>query len=163
MTRISPITTLTTALIAAIATSTLAISAGHTQPTANFESFTIGNGSASASVGGTTGGTTSIPAIIGSTDRSGNKCLGFGDPNPDHIMTLKQPLSKLTLKVNSGGRDTTLVVRGPNGALRCGDDTGSKKDASLVSSDWEPGVYQVWVGSMESGVRSNYRLSAQTN
>jgi hypothetical protein len=47
--------------------------------------------------------------------------------------------------------------------LRCGDDTGSKKDASLTGSDWEAGSYRIWVGSMESGSRGNYRLTAQSN
>jgi hypothetical protein len=156
MTRPSFLTTLFTTIGAVLATATLV----HAQ--ANFEAFTV-TANGTASVGGSTGGTTSIPAITGSTDRNGNKCLGFGDPNPDHLMTIKTRLSKLSLKVNSGGRDTTIVVQAPNGELRCGDDTGNKKDASVSGSDWEPGVYKVWVGSMESGARTNYRLTAQPN
>jgi hypothetical protein len=156
MTRPSFLTTLLTTIGAVLATATLV----HAQ--ANFEGFTVpANGT--VSVSGSTGGTTSIPAITGSTDRNGNKCLGFGDPNPDHLMTVKTRVSKLGLKVNSGGSDTTIVIQGPNGELRCGDDTGNKKDASVSGSDWEPGVYKVWVGSMESGGRINYRLTAQSN
>lgn len=131
------------------------------QPGANFESFTLDGNKTSASVGGSTGGSTSIPNIIGSSDRSGNKCLGFGDDKPDHLMTLNQNFKKLSLKVNSSGRDTTIVIQGPNGELRCGDDTGSKKDASFSGSNWGTGVYKVWVGSMESGSRGNYRLDIQ--
>jgi hypothetical protein len=157
MTRLSSITTFFSAIGAILATATL------TYAQANFEGFTLDKNVQTASVGGSTGGTTSIPALTGSTDRNGNKCLGFGDPNPDHIMTLKSRISTLSLKVNSGGRDTTIVVQGPNGELRCGDDTGSKKDASLSGADWEPGPYRIWVGSMQSGERGNYRLSAQAN
>ena len=157
MKRSSSLTTLLTSIGAVLATASMATAQ------ANFEPFTLDSAKIAVSVGGSTGGTTSIPAITGSTDRAGNKCLGFGDPNPDHLMTLKSRLSNLTLKVNSGGRDTTLVIQGPNGELRCGDDTGSKKDASVSDSDWEPGVYKVWVGSMESGGRGNYRLTTQGN
>jgi hypothetical protein len=129
--------------------------------TANFDGFTLDGTKKTASVGGSTGGSVSIPAIIGSSDRSGNKCLGFGDSKPDHLMTLTQGIPKLTLKVNSGGRDTTIVIQGPEGELRCGDDTGSKKDASFSGSNWNAGTYKIWVGSMTSGDRGNYRLSAQ--
>jgi hypothetical protein len=127
---------------------------------ANFEAFTIGT-KKTASVGGSTGGSTSIPSITSGSDRAGNKCLGFGDSNPDHIMTLTQAVNKLTLKVNSSGRDTTIVIQGPGDELRCGDDTGSKKDASYSGTNWSAGTYKIWVGSMESGSRGNYRLNAQ--
>ena len=85
MTRPSSLTTFCTAIGVVLATASLTLA----DPAANFEGFTLDAATATASVGGSTGGTTSIPAIMGSTDRSGNKCLGFGDPNPDHIMTLK--------------------------------------------------------------------------
>lgn len=129
--------------------------------TANFDGFTLDGTKKTASVGGSTGGSVSIPAITGSTDRSGNKCLGFGDSKPDHLMTLTQSVTKLNLKVNSGGRDTTIVIQGPDGELRCGDDTGSKKDASFSGTNWSAGTYKIWVGAMGSGDRGNYRLSAQ--
>lgn len=126
----------------------------------NFGSFELTSGSQSVSVTGSTGGTTSLPAITSDVDRDRNKCLGFGDPKPDHVMTLKQGFSQLTLKVESG-QDTTLIIVGPGGVTRCGDDTGNKKDASITDSDWAAGTYQIWVGSMEPGMRSNYRLSVQ--
>jgi hypothetical protein len=129
--------------------------------TANFDGFTLDATKKTASVGGSTGGSVSIPAITGGSDRSGNKCLGFGDSKPDHIMTLTQAITKLNLKVNSSGRDTTIVIQGPDGELRCGDDTGSKKDASFSDSNWSAGTYKIWVGSMAPGDRGNYRLSAQ--
>lgn len=143
-----------TTLILTSATLTLA-------QTANFDGFTLDSTKKTASVGGSTGGSVSIPAITGGSDRSGNKCLGFGDSKPDHLMTLTQDITKLNLKVNSGGRDTTIVIQGPEGELRCGDDTGSKKDASFSGTNWSAGTYKIWVGSMAPGDRGNYRLSAQ--
>lgn len=131
------------------------------EATANFDGFTLDNTKKTASVRGSTGGNVSIPAITGSSDRSGNKCLGFGDSKPDHIMTLTQATTKLNLKVNSSGRDTTIVIQGPDGELRCGDDTGSKKDASFSGSNWNAGTYKIWIGSMAPSDRGNYRLSAQ--
>ncbi len=131
------------------------------EATANFDGFTLNSTKKTASVGGSTGGSVSIPAITGGSDRSGNKCLGFGDSKPDHLMTLTQAVTKLNLKVNSSGRDTTIVIQGPEGELRCGDDTGNKKDASFSSSTWGAGTYKIWVGSMTPGDRGSYRLSAQ--
>ena len=131
------------------------------EATANFDGFTLNPTKKTASVGGSTGGSVSIPAITGGSDRSGNKCLGFGDSKPDHLMTLTQAITKLNLKVNSGGRDTTIVIQGPDGELRCGDDTGNKKDASFSGTNWNAGTYKIWVGSMAPGDRGNYRLSAQ--
>jgi hypothetical protein len=64
--------------------------------------------------------------------------------------------------VNGGGQDTTLVIRGPNDqTIRCGDDTGSKKDASVKDSNWAAGTYRIWVGSIESGQRVDYSLSVR--
>jgi hypothetical protein len=113
-------------------------------------------------VTGTTGGNTSLSAIAGNQDSSGAPCIGFGDPTPDHTMTLTKKVSRLSFQVDSKGVDTTIVIVGPDGDLRCGDDTGSKKDASLEDADWKPGVYQIWVGSMKPSIRQNYRLTVKS-
>lgn len=128
----------------------------------NFGQFVVESGKRVA-VNGSTGGTTSLPAVVGNADRDRNKCLGFGDPKPDHIMQLKGKFSSLTLKVDSSGKDTTLVVVAPNGEIRCGDDTGSKKDASIRATDLTEGAYKVWVGSPDPGTQINYRLTVQAN
>jgi hypothetical protein len=115
-----------------------------------------------STVTGTTGGNTSLSAIAGNQDSSGAPCIGFGDPTPDHTMTLTKKVSRLSFQVDSKGVDTTIVILGPDGDLRCGDDTGSKKDASLEDADWKPGVYQIWVGSMKPSIRQNYRLTVKS-
>lgn len=116
---------------------------------------------ASAVVSGYTGGSTSLPAILANSARLGNKCLGFADTAPDYIMVLQKDFARLRLQVDSGGKDTTLAIRGPNGVIRCGDDTGKNKDASIEDSDWKAGEYSIWVGSIEPGQRLNYKLYVQ--
>lgn len=147
-------------LYAAIATiATLPVLA----ETANFGTLTLSRGfqSPTAVLRGSTGGSYSLSAIA-NADRQKNKCLGFATPTPDHIIVLQQSFSKLTIQVNSGGKDTTLLVQGPNdNTVRCGDDTGQNKDAGIVDSDWEAGSYRIWVGSLEPGVKSNYSISVQ--
>jgi hypothetical protein len=131
--------------------------------TSNFGTLTLSRGfqSPTAVLRGSTGGSYSLSAIA-NADRHKNKCLGFATPTPDHIIVLQQSFSKLTIQVNSGGKDTTLLVQGPNGnTVRCGDDTGQNKDAGIVDSDWEAGSYRIWVGSLEPGVKSNYSISVQ--
>jgi hypothetical protein len=125
---------------------------------ANFGTLTLEANQASVTLSGTTGGTTSLPAIVSNRDRHDNKCLGFGDTKPDHLLILRQGLPKLELRVNSGGSDTTLVVQGPNGIVRCGDDTRSSKDASIIDTDWQAGTYRIWIGSTTPGERRDYKL-----
>lgn len=130
--------------------------------TANFGTLTLSRGfeSPTAVLRGSTGGSYSLSAIA-NADRHKNKCLGFATPTPDHIIVLQQNFSKLTLQVNSGGKDTTLLVQGPGNAVRCGDDIGQNKDAGIVDSDWQAGSYRIWVGTLEPGVKSNYTISVQ--
>ena len=130
---------------------------------ANFDNLTLAPGfpKATGQVGGYTGGGYSLSSIA---NRDGNNkpCIGFGDPTPDHIMVLQQDFSNLSVLVNTGGKDTTLVVQGPSDrSVRCGDDTGSSKDASVQGSNWSAGTYRIWVGSFESGQRLDYTITVR--
>lgn len=130
---------------------------------ANFDNLTLAPGfpKAAAQVSGYTGGGYSLSSIANS-DRNNKPCIGFGDPMPDHIMVLQQDFSNLSVLVNTGGKDTTLVVQGPNDqSVRCGDDTGSSKDASVQGSNWSAGTYRIWVGSFESGQRLDYTITVR--
>ena len=122
--------------------------------TASFGTFALGDDKSSAVVTGSTGGSTSLPAIVSNSDRYRNKCLGFGDPKPDHVMVLQKSFATLKLRVNNGNSDNTLIVVGPKDDVRCG-------DATLEDSNWPPGTYQVWVGSSTPSNRKDYRLSVQ--
>jgi hypothetical protein len=125
----------------------------------NFGDFTLDAQTKIAVVTGSTGGATSLPAIVANADRQGRPCLGFADPKPDHVMKLPKAASKLSLQVDSGGGSSTLVIVGPDGTVRCSG--GSKKDALLEEANWQAGSYQVWVGSMTPGKKRNYRLVVQ--
>jgi pectate lyase len=127
---------------------------------ANFGTLTLTSDRAIGSISGTTGGSTSLPAIVSSTDLHSNPCLGFGDPTPDHILVLQNNFPKLKLQV-SGGPDTTLVVQGSDGSVRCGDNIGSRRDANMVDTNWSAGSYRVWVGTATPGVRRNYTLTVR--
>jgi hypothetical protein len=126
---------------------------------ANFGTLELDQTKTSGSLSGSTGGSTSLPAILANRDRRQRRCLGFADPTPDHILVLKRAVPRLVLQVNSNGADTTLVVQGPNAEIRCGDDTGSSADASIRDTDWAPGTYKIWVGSAAPGRRQNYTLN----
>ncbi|HAG85617.1 MAG TPA: hypothetical protein DCL61_31885 [Cyanobacteria bacterium UBA12227] len=128
----------------------------------NFANLTIALGfpPESGMVAGNTGGSYSLPSLV-NRDRNNTPCLGYGDETPDHKLVLEQDFPKLSIKVNSGGNDTTLVIKGPNGVALCGDDTGSKKDASVEASNLEAGEYSVWVGSINPGQNWNYTLSVR--
>lgn len=130
--------------------------------TANFDPLNLSPGSADSprTVQGFTGGSFSLSAIA-NRDRNRNLCLGFADSTPDHIMTLQQNFPQLTLRVDSGGNDTTLVIQGPNDTIWCGDDTGRNKDASIQDTNWPSGTYRIWIGAFEAGARYDYTLTAR--
>ena len=129
----------------------------------NFGSVTLSAAAPNGVSRGTTGGSTSLPAIIGNNDRNNNKCLGFGDPNPDHILVLKDHFARLTLQVSANSPDMTLVVAGPDGVVRCGDNIGSRSSINLTDADWKPGEYRIWVGTMVPNVRRSYTFNVRVN
>lgn len=144
-------------LLAAVALSVIAPASAET---ANFGTLRLSPGfsRADATAKGSTGGSYSLSSIS-NRDRDGKHCLGFGDTLPDHVIVLQQDFAKLSLKVDSGGGDTTLVVQGPNNStVRCGDDTGQNKDASVSGTKWTAGTYRVWVGFFQPGVKRRYTL-----
>lgn len=130
--------------------------------TANFANLTIAPGFAagSAQVAGSTGGSYSLPSIANS-DLHKKPCIGFASQTPDHILVLEKDFSNLTIQINSRGRDTTLLIKGPNNTIYCGDDTGLRKDASIEATNLKAGTYEVWVGSLEAGQRWNYILTVR--
>ncbi|RAM52548.1 MAG: hypothetical protein C6Y22_05980 [Hapalosiphonaceae cyanobacterium JJU2] len=116
---------------------------------------------AQGTVTGYTGGSYSLSAIS-NRDRHEKTCIGFADPTPDHILILEKNFSHLKVVVNSGGYDTTLLIQGPDdNTIRCGDDTGDDKDASIDDTDWKAGTYKVWVATFNSQVKKNYTLFVQ--
>jgi hypothetical protein len=127
---------------------------------ANFGPITLGGGSLNGSAQGHTSGFFALNNIAG-RDRNGNICAGFAAQIPDHILTLQQDFESLTVRVNSGGNDTTLLIQGPNdNEIRCGDDTDRRNlDAMVRDGGWRAGTYRVWVGTHDQGQRHNYTLT----
>ncbi|OKH31784.1 hypothetical protein NIES2119_27835 [[Phormidium ambiguum] IAM M-71] len=120
--------------------------------TANYGSINVAPGfePSSAIATGSTSGSFSLFSIA-NRDRDDNFCVGYStSATPDHLMTLQKNFPHLKLELRSG-RTTTLVVRGPNGVIRCG-------IGSIDDQNWKAGEYQIWVGSKDEGVRGNYTL-----
>ncbi|MEH1839723.1 MAG: hypothetical protein V7L20_13345 [Nostoc sp.] len=131
--------------------------------TANFGTFTLSTNfnPAQGTVQGFTGGSYSLSAIS-NRDRDQKACIGFADPNPDHIMVLEKNFPQMTIQVDSNGNDTTLLIQGPDKTtIRCGDDTGKSKDASVSDRNWKSGTYRIWVGTFNPGVKRDYTLKVE--
>ena len=131
--------------------------------TANFGTFNLSTNfdPAQGRVQGFTGGSYSLSAIS-NRDRDQKACIGFADPTPDHIMVLEKDFSQLTIQVDSNNNDTTLLIQGPNQTtIRCGDDTGKSKDASVSDRNWKSGTYRIWVGTFNPGVKRDYTLTVE--
>ena len=128
----------------------------------NFESLTLSANflPTDARVRGSTAGFFSLSNII-PRDREGNLCLGFADSTPDHILVLQQDFSSLTLQIDSGGNDTTLLVQGPtDNTIRCGSMTNRRNpDARIQAVNWPAGAYRIWVGAFNQGERLDYVLT----
>ena len=130
--------------------------------TANFGNLILSLGfpPESGMAAGNTGGSYSLSSIV-NRDRNNNACLGYGDETPDHILVLEKDFPTLTIKVNTGGQDSTLVIQGTDGIALCGDDTGSSKDASVTATNLKAGEYKVWVGAMTGNQNWAYTLSVK--
>ena len=114
-----------------------------------------------ARVMGSTGGSYSLASIV-NQDNYGNHCMGYGDPEPDHTMVLDNDFSRLQLRVKSGGKDTTLVVKSIDRQdIRCGFGQQHSRDAVIDGRNWKAGRYEIWVGSMKPRQKSNYSLSVE--
>ncbi|MDH5493132.1 MAG: hypothetical protein OEY14_14350, partial [Myxococcales bacterium] len=93
----------------------------------------------------------------GQTDASSksSQCRGWISSTPDHILRVRTSFSFLRIVVASS-EDTTLVVAGPSGQLRCDDDTYELNPS--VEGSFAPGTYQIWVGSYRRGTNAAYQL-----
>ncbi|MEH2071378.1 MAG: hypothetical protein V7K47_25045 [Nostoc sp.] len=131
--------------------------------TANFGTLTLSKNfePAQGRVEGFTGGSYSLSAIS-NRDRDQRACIGFAAPTPDHIMVLQKDFSQLTIQIDSNNNDTTLLIQGPDKTtIRCGDDTGKSKDASISDRNWKSGTYRIWVGTFNPGMKRDYTLTVE--
>jgi hypothetical protein len=134
-----------------LAQNTLSLARANNQATVLLSGRTSGNFSLSS-----LGAMSTIPNSQGER----KPCIGYGSPTPDHIIELKDPLPQLRLQVEARGSDTTIVIRGPQSDnLRCEFGTTSNRNAVLEGNDWKRGRYEVWIGTIDQGKRSDYSLS----
>lgn len=112
-------------------------------------------------ISGYTGGYYSLSAMS-NRDRDRKTCIGFATPKPDHILELDKDFENLTISVHSRGIDTTLFIQGPDEkTIRCGDDNGKIKDATVSDRQWKKGTYRIWVGTIDSGTKTQYTLTVK--
>lgn len=127
---------------------------------ANFASLSLSPGFSSQTVKGYTKGAIALYRIVGERDMHKNMCLGYGSPNPDHMLVLKKNVNPIKLQVNSQ-RDTTLLIKGPGNHLYCLDDSANGKDAGWLPEQLPAGKYSIWVGSFERGQQFRYTVTAE--
>lgn len=83
-------------------------------------------------------------------------CLGWVRRAPNHRLITKGHHERLRIFVNGGDRDTTLVVRKPDGTFLCSDDVDGRHP--LVEFPTTPGLHEVWVGTYDRRASSPYVL-----
>jgi hypothetical protein len=136
---------------------TLAQETSHFGNSALRPGFTVQQGTLS----GETGGTSSLAAISHYDTDGHHLCSGYTQDatTPDHILELQDQFERLTLRVDSRGHDTTLVIQGPNQTIYCGDDKSDfDQDAQVSAINLPKGTYEVWVGTAVPGQKQRYRL-----
>jgi hypothetical protein len=105
---------------------------------------------------GRTGGT-----IQASSLQAG--CAGFIFQAPTHRVTVDQAGDPVRFNVTSAA-DTTLLVRTPDGQVRCHDDIAypTNRNPEVLFPAAVAGTYSVWVGIFASGSRNLYQLTVSS-
>ena len=103
---------------------------------------------------GISGGSIAALDIAKTKHTATGYCDGFASLQPNHILNIESLFQSLRLEVKSNV-DTTIMVRGPGG-IWCNDDTHNANP--MIQGMWQPGMYQVWVGSYQADVNNNYRI-----
>ncbi|MEZ4338591.1 MAG: hypothetical protein R3B82_18370 [Sandaracinaceae bacterium] len=90
----------------------------------------------------------------------GEGCVGFYPTRAQHAITLRGPLESLRLLV-SATVDTTMAVRGPDGAVRCNDDSDGLNPS--ITGPFMAGRHEVLIGTYGGGGGGEYRLAITTD
>jgi hypothetical protein len=92
--------------------------------------------------------------VIARANTPTGRCLGYINSLPNHVLTLEVFFDYLSVAVDSA-QDTTMIVQGPGG-IWCSDDVQGHNPA--IEGQWQPGTYQIWVGSYFQEKPADYRL-----
>ena len=105
-------------------------------------------------VSGTSGGTVKAIEITKTENTPTGYCHGFVDYQANHVLKIDTFFDNLKLEIESPA-DTTVLVKGDRG-IWCNDDTAGANP--MIEGQWQPGTYQVWVGSYQPDSKHNYQI-----
>ena len=103
---------------------------------------------------GKSGGSVTAKEISQTENTATGYCDGYVRSQPNHVLKLESFFEALRLEVESSA-DTTILVKGPGGVW-CNDDAGSANP--MIEGQWQPGTYQVWIGSYQANSNNKYRI-----
>lgn len=105
-------------------------------------------------VAGTSGGTVKAIEITKTENTPTGYCHGFVNSQANHVLKIDTFFANLKLEIESPA-DTTVLVKGDRG-IWCNDDTAGANP--MIEGQWQPGIYQVWVGSYQPDSRDSYQI-----
>ncbi len=103
---------------------------------------------------GISGGRLTAIEITNTENTATGYCDGFVARQPNHILKLNSFFNFLKLEVRSSA-DTTILIKGPGG-IWCNDDSDDANPT--IEGQWQPGIYQIWIGSYQANSNNNYRI-----
>jgi hypothetical protein len=108
-------------------------------------------------------GTVALFQNVGDRDVQNNRCMGYGNLDPDHVVEIQGKMSTLKFQVKTQQQqDTTIVVQGPNNVVYCSADAADGSgNTTLTINNFKEGTYKVWVGALDAGKTFRYSLSLQ--
>ncbi len=103
---------------------------------------------------GISGGRFTATEITNIENTATGYCDGFVNRKPNHVLKLNSFFNFLKIEVQSSA-DTTILIKGPGGVW-CNDDSDNANPT--IEGEWQPGIYQVWIGSYQANSNNNYRI-----
>jgi hypothetical protein len=91
----------------------------------------------------------------------GDDCRGFATAAPDFDVRYtagSQGLLRFYFVADTAGEDTTLLVNSPDESWHCNDDATDSVNPQVDFDNPESGLYDIWIGSYESGAQVNGTL-----
>jgi hypothetical protein len=92
--------------------------------------------------------------------RLGPSCRGHFPRAAHAVIRVTQP-SQLEI-TTVGSTDLTMAVRGPDGIIRCDDDSGQGSNPR-IQGPFVPGEHRVWIGTYSANQSAPFTLSIQVN
>ncbi|MEM7595774.1 MAG: hypothetical protein AAF383_30450, partial [Cyanobacteria bacterium P01_A01_bin.83] len=103
---------------------------------------------------GTSGGAIAAQEVAQTKNTATGFCNGYVNSQPNHLLNIESFAPYLRLEIASNA-DTTIVIQGPGGVW-CNDDSNNANP--MIEGQWQPGVYQVWVGSYQVNSSHDYQI-----